>query len=81
MSILITGHQQDGHQEGQYQQQSSENGCPRDSVPSEDEVCKCVPTCPPASCKEGERAVEVRRAVPNTPGSCCPLYDCVASGN
>ncbi|XP_047346447.1 cysteine-rich motor neuron 1 protein-like isoform X2 [Vespa velutina] len=76
---LPSGHQQDGHQEGQDQQQSSENGCPRDSVPSEDEVCKCVPTCPPASCKEGERAVEVRRAVPNTPGSCCPLYDCVAS--
>ncbi|KAL2740012.1 cysteine-rich motor neuron 1 protein-like isoform X1 [Vespula maculifrons] len=76
---LPSGHQQDGHQEGQDQQQSSENGCPRDSVPSEDEVCKCVPTCPPASCKPGERAVEVRRAVPNTPGSCCPLYDCVAS--
>ncbi|KAI4489733.1 hypothetical protein M0804_003915 [Polistes exclamans] len=76
---LPSGHQQNGHQEGQDQQQSSENGCPRDSVPSEDDVCKCVPMCPPASCKPGERAVEVRQAVPNTPGFCCPLYKCVPS--
>ncbi|KAK2579088.1 hypothetical protein KPH14_010937 [Odynerus spinipes] len=78
---LPPGHQQEEHQEGQEQQQGSENGCPRDSVPSENEGCKCVPTCPPASCKPGERAIEVKAAVPDTPGACCPLYDCVASGN
>ncbi|KAG7201984.1 hypothetical protein KM043_004676 [Ampulex compressa] len=49
--------------------------CPEDSIPTEDGVCKCVPCLPP-SCKFGQRSVQVRPAIPGTPGSCCPLYDC-----
>ncbi|CAL7946665.1 unnamed protein product [Xylocopa violacea] len=50
--------------------------CPENSVLTEDGKCECAP-CPPASCRPGYRPVQVRAALdPETPGSCCPLYEC-----
>ncbi|XP_053987015.1 cysteine-rich motor neuron 1 protein isoform X1 [Hylaeus volcanicus] len=50
--------------------------CPENSVLTEDGKCECA-ACPPASCPDGHRPVQVRAALDReTPGSCCPLYDC-----
>ncbi|XP_043281699.1 cysteine-rich motor neuron 1 protein-like isoform X2 [Venturia canescens] len=64
---------------------TSDNGvhstrCPPDSILTEDGACECVSVCPTHKCGPGERPLEVRAAaVPVTPGSCCPLYNCVPS--
>ncbi|XP_076221389.1 crimpy isoform X2 [Nomia melanderi] len=50
--------------------------CPEDSVRGEDGGCKCAQNCPTPACPPGERPVEAKAADPETPGSCCPLYDC-----
>lgn len=48
---------------------------------TEDGKCECAP-CPPASCQLGHRPVQVRPALDReTPGSCCPLYECRLAGN
>ncbi|XP_066587412.1 cysteine-rich motor neuron 1 protein-like isoform X2 [Prorops nasuta] len=51
--------------------------CPGDSVLTDDGKCKCLDTCPPHTCNRNERPVQVRPAIPETPGSCCPLYKCI----
>lgn len=55
------------------------SACPEDSVALEDGGCKCVSPCPPDDCRAGQRPIEVRAASPETPGSCCPLYNCIPS--
>ncbi|OXU19646.1 hypothetical protein TSAR_004679 [Trichomalopsis sarcophagae] len=54
--------------------------CPEDSVPGDDGECKCVSPvtlpCPRHKCQAGQKAVQVRDADPERPGSCCPLYEC-----
>ncbi|XP_058788885.1 cysteine-rich motor neuron 1 protein-like [Phymastichus coffea] len=51
--------------------------CPEDSVSSEDgSGCRCIPECPRHECPAGTRRTRVRDAVPEQPGSCCPLYEC-----
>ena len=55
--------------------------CPEDSVASEDGGCKCVAPCPTDKCRPDQRPFPVRAADPETPGSCCPLYKCLPSGN
>lgn len=49
--------------------------CPDDSMLTKDGDCKCLP-CLPSSCRPGHRPVELRPPNPDTPGSCCPLYEC-----
>lgn len=55
--------------------------CPEDSIASEDGGCKCVAPCPTDKCRPDQRPFPVRAADPETPGSCCPLYKCLPSGN
>lgn len=55
--------------------------CPDDSVTTEEGGCKCVSPCPPPKCRVNQRPVQVKAAEPEIPGSCCPLYDCIPSGN
>ncbi|XP_012282257.2 cysteine-rich motor neuron 1 protein [Orussus abietinus] len=52
--------------------------CPEDSVALEEGGCKCMSVCPPNKCRPGQRPVEIRPAIPDTPGSCCPLYNCTS---
>ncbi|XP_006622552.1 cysteine-rich motor neuron 1 protein-like [Apis dorsata] len=50
--------------------------CPENSVLTEDGKCECAP-CPRPTCEPGHRPVQVRAALDReTPGSCCPLYEC-----
>ncbi|XP_011311071.1 cysteine-rich motor neuron 1 protein [Fopius arisanus] len=53
--------------------------CPEDSVPTENGECRCISSCPPNKCTQGERPIQVRAASPDTPGSCCPIYNCIPS--
>lgn len=55
--------------------------CPENSVLTEDGKCECAP-CPRPTCQPGHRPVQVRAALDReTPGSCCPLYECKPAGN
>lgn len=55
--------------------------CPENSVLTEDGKCECAP-CPRPTCQSGHRPVQVRAALDReTPGSCCPLYECKPAGN
>lgn len=54
----------------------SSEPCPENSVLTEDGKCECAP-CPPVNCQPGHRSVQVTAALDReTPGSCCPLYEC-----
>ncbi|XP_026676411.1 cysteine-rich motor neuron 1 protein-like [Diaphorina citri] len=41
--------------------------------------CQCLPSCSQPSCSE-EEVPRVVRVGTFTPGSCCPIYECVAKG-
>lgn len=55
--------------------------CPENSVLTEDGKCECAP-CPRPTCQPGHRPVQLRAALDReTPGRCCPLYECKPAGN
>ncbi|KAL1458400.1 hypothetical protein WDU94_008556 [Cyamophila willieti] len=41
--------------------------------------CQCLPSCAPSSCDPDEEIRVVREGT-GTPGSCCPIYECIAKG-
>uniref|UniRef100_A0A8D8VYB3 Cysteine-rich motor neuron 1 protein n=1 Tax=Cacopsylla melanoneura TaxID=428564 RepID=A0A8D8VYB3_9HEMI len=41
--------------------------------------CQCLPSCAPPSCGPDEE-IRVVRVGTGTPGSCCPIYECIAKG-